>query len=582
VIPTPTESEVDLTGRLLDGRFEVRSCLGQGGFSTVYLAHDRHAQHEVALKILIERYRGRKERESRFFREAELLAAVAPIPGVVAILDHGRLEDLGGCPYLALEVVRGRSLREVLLFDGTPDLAGMLRWADQLARIGAGVHAAHVVHRDLTKANVFIADADDRVQLIDFSHASWIAEQDAPRLTTALEVPGTRGAMPPEQAWGLAASPSMDVFAFGVMLYELVAGRPPFAHVLDRQAYIELQREGKLRVSPLDPRVYGEIPSELLALVTDCTDNDARSRPSFVQVRAALSEIASSRAIDLEVAGVTPTREADATTNATSHTVRAVPLVVVDEKHAGHFSESPQEATAAPAGAPRPPTSPPARWQRVVVVGAALIALGLLAWWGGLDGPSPSTPSIRAVGATEPAEKEAVDTRTDDLASRDVQPPADEFTTASTTGQPTAGTDTRASEAAAGTDTGSPESAPVVKPRKSHPDPGPRGDPVASPRTPEPPPTTKPVPSAPDPASAQCQRQRQQAEQALLARRWAGVLSATRVAACWKRPADRADLRARALLKLERYAECAELEGSTSPQTASLLRLCRSKAEAAP
>lgn len=271
------EDVEELVGRALDGRFEVKSLLGEGGLGTVYQAHDRSSGRDVALKILIPRYRGRPERESRLLAEAAMARAVEH-PRVVRCVEWGRVVDLDGCPYAAFEIVEGTSLNEMLAWDGAFSPLQAAEIMRELASAVLACHAAGVVHRDVSVQNVFLGE-QGRPTLIDFSHAARI-EEVRERVTLHGEIPGTPWFMSPEQARGEPASPGMDVFALGVVGYELLTGKNPYRNV-QADIFAELQGREELRQPKIDCRVFTDVPEALADVVNRCLALRAPQRSSL-------------------------------------------------------------------------------------------------------------------------------------------------------------------------------------------------------------------------------------------------------------------------------------------------------------
>jgi len=304
------EEEAELgEDRVIDGRYRIRSLLGEGGMGCVYLADDIQQGGEVALKILIPRYRGRPEREQRLLNEAILARKVGEHPRLARLLGSGRLADLDGCPFVTWEVVHGRSLNALLAVRAKLPPRMAAEWARQLADAVQAMHRAGVVHRDVTVTNIFIEgpDGDARVKLIDLSHSSVIPALGVVpnrRLTRELEVPGAHRYMSPEQARALPPNPKMDVFSFGVVLHEMLTGSNPFAHVPDRDSYIALQREGELEVARIDRRAYPGIPKPLIDLVEACTRNDMAKRADMDEVVWRLDDAISMMTTPLAFPGV--------------------------------------------------------------------------------------------------------------------------------------------------------------------------------------------------------------------------------------------------------------------------------------
>jgi eukaryotic-like serine/threonine-protein kinase len=207
-------------GTLFAGRYELLRSLGGGGMSEVYLARDRLLGREVAVKVIRPELAADERSVARFRREARAAAALSH-PGIVAIHDVG---VHGDAPFIVMERVEGRTLTEVLREEGrlSPDRVAEI--GAEVARALAAAHAAGIVHRDVKPGNVMIA-ADGRARVLDFGIAH--ATRWTP-LTEAKVVHGTAEYMAPEQIRGEGADPRSDVYALGAVLYELLAGHPPF------------------------------------------------------------------------------------------------------------------------------------------------------------------------------------------------------------------------------------------------------------------------------------------------------------------------------------------------------------------
>jgi serine/threonine protein kinase len=202
------------------GRFEVRKRLGSGGFGTVYRAHDPTLHREVALKVpQPERLRTGQEAD-RFLQEARS-AAQLHHPHIVPVFEAGVDGDRF---YIASALIEGRTLAEALA-DGPLDYGEAARIAAELAEALDYAHARRVIHRDVKPANVLLDD-DRSAHLTDFGLAR--LEQEGPRLTTAGAMMGTPVYMAPELASGQEAGAAADQYALGVVLYEMLTGRPPF------------------------------------------------------------------------------------------------------------------------------------------------------------------------------------------------------------------------------------------------------------------------------------------------------------------------------------------------------------------
>ena len=205
--------------RVFGGRYVLAEVLGTGGMATVWRAHDQVLGREVAIKVLSQQFAADPGFAARFEREARHAASVSH-PRLVTVFDSGIDR---GTPFLVMELVTGRTLRQVL------DETGPLP-AGQAVAVAAGVcegleaaHAAGLVHRDIKPANIMLAGGE--VKVLDFGIAR--ADGTAARTTTGT-VLGTPAYLSPEQAAGHPAGPASDLYSLGCVLFEMLTGSPPF------------------------------------------------------------------------------------------------------------------------------------------------------------------------------------------------------------------------------------------------------------------------------------------------------------------------------------------------------------------
>ena len=209
-----------LAGRLLDGRYAVTARIAHGGMATVYRAMDTRLDREVALKVMHAELARDEDFVRRFIGEAKSVARLSH-QNVVAVFDQGA--D-GPFLYLAMEYVPGRTLKELLRDNGRLPPAMALGIMTGVLDGLAAAHASGIVHRDIKPENVLLT-ADGRVKVADFGLAR--AHAAAGHTRTGLLI-GTVAYVPPEQVTGDSTGPRGDVYSAGVVLFEMLTGRPPF------------------------------------------------------------------------------------------------------------------------------------------------------------------------------------------------------------------------------------------------------------------------------------------------------------------------------------------------------------------
>src|SRR5438128_6807960 len=213
------------------GRYEIRSKIGEGGMGEVYRARDEQLNREVAIKVLPAIFSQDRDRLRRFEQEAQAAGALNH-PNILAVYDVGAH---GGAPYIVSELLEGEELREQLN-GGSVHQRKALDYAQQIAQGLAAAHERGITHRDLKPENLFIT-TDGRVKILDFGlaklrplhHESVSSEIDTRKqITDPGTVMGTVGYMSPEQVRGHEADHRSDIFSFGSILYEMLAGQRAF------------------------------------------------------------------------------------------------------------------------------------------------------------------------------------------------------------------------------------------------------------------------------------------------------------------------------------------------------------------
>ncbi len=326
----PVQPTDPFIGRVIDERFTLEARIGAGGMGTVYRAAQRALVRPVAVKIVDARWTQSPDTVRRFLREAHTLSRISH-PSVVSVLDFGQSAD--GVLWLAMELVAGRTLGEVLAETpgGMPharaiQLAIELTWALEAA------HAAGIVHRDLKPSNVMILDAltgRDFIKVLDFGIARPVV--DATQMTATGKLVGTPQYLAPEVLEGEVPGPESDIYALGIILYELLVGRAPFtgsnlANVMYAQVHTP------------PPPLPAHVPAALARVVEKLLVKDPTLRPrSAATVRALLEsareaaaeqqKVAESRTEPTPVASALPEHEPE------PHDERTVATAEIGRRH---------------------------------------------------------------------------------------------------------------------------------------------------------------------------------------------------------------------------------------------------------
>ncbi len=380
-----------LLGRVLDGRYRVQSHIADGGMASVYLALDTRLDRDVALKVLRRDLAQDEAFISRFRREARSAARLSH-PNVVAVFDQG--ED-DGHMFLAMEYVPGQTLREVMRAEGplTPraalDIMGPV-----LQALGAA-HRAGIIHRDIKPENVILREDDGTVKVADFGLARAVTTQTTTSQTGVLL--GTVAYLSPEQVERGIADARSDVYAAGLILFEMLTGAKAFTG--DTPIHIAYQHvHGSV---PAPSSKVPSVPAELDALVALATARDPDLRPA--DANDFLAELRRSRAM------LTPT-ELDRRPEAAATRLGGASTVAVERTSALPVEPRPVSTLGplalpmddTPTVPPGPPGSevepagasgdavPPGLRRWIWAALAVALVAGIAAWWF-LAGPGSPT-----------------------------------------------------------------------------------------------------------------------------------------------------------------------------------------------
>lgn len=286
----------------LVGAYVVDEVIGRGGQGLVYAALDSRTGTSVALKVLRHDLAAFPEMIIRFLREATLLSQLRH-PNIVAIHEFGTLPD--GRMFLAMERLFGPSLADLLRARGRMDFDRLLPLVLPVCSAVAEAHARGIIHRDLKAGNVMLSDEGEtaRIKLVDFGIAKSLAPAASggqQPLTTWGQRLGTTYAMAPEQVLGRIVDVRADIYALGVLFFELLTGRPPF----ESQSNDELER---LQLHATPPRVgtLAPVPVEAEEIVARCLEKDPAKRfQSVTELMSALEAVSSEQRASVTRRGI--------------------------------------------------------------------------------------------------------------------------------------------------------------------------------------------------------------------------------------------------------------------------------------
>lgn len=274
-----TSSATDpFVGRTLDDKYLVEEPVGSGGMGAVYRARHLSMDRPVAIKFLHQRFIEDEAARNRFQTEARAAVKLCH-PNAVSVTDFGQTSE--GVVYIVMELLEGRTLREILNREAPLETARATSIMLQTSDAVAAAHVAGIIHRDLKPSNILVTQSADQpavVKVLDFGIATFSADddEDAPVLAQTNTVIGTPRYMSPEQHTGNELTPAADVYSLGVILYEMLAGMAPFSGSTPAEI-----AEKHANDQPHSPReIVAAIPEDVERIVLHALEKQPSDRPA--------------------------------------------------------------------------------------------------------------------------------------------------------------------------------------------------------------------------------------------------------------------------------------------------------------
>jgi serine/threonine-protein kinase len=415
VKPSAAEREQAMIGRTLDRRYVIEAKLGQGGMGTVYVAQQVAVGRRVAIKLLPPAIADDLAAVKRFMQEAKAASTLSH-PNTITIHDFGQLED--GLLFLVMELVEGQTLAAALKAARTLPPERAVRICAQILSALEDAHARGIVHRDLKPDNVIVSPrpgSPDFVKVLDFGLAK-VADADShENLTQTGQVFGTPAYMSPEQALGERCDLRTDLYAVGVMLYEMLGGRRPFEG--DSPVSILVKHINEAPPPLAGPTAGAALPAALVEATGKALAKRREDRfASAAEMRAALeSAVAPLLSAPLLSRPEAPLGDAEtlapdslppaAVRSATGQAAVVSEPALQEPPPSGFQGQVSAGSFAAPSSSSPPASTPAAgRGPARLIAGVALLGLaGAGLWLGSQSGP-PAAPMTAAAAQPAPTQ----------------------------------------------------------------------------------------------------------------------------------------------------------------------------------
>lgn len=396
--PEPSDR---LVGQTIDARYVIEKRIARGGMATVYRARDTRLDRPVALKIMYPHLAESADFVARFRREARAAAKLTH-PGVVAVYDQGSAQ---GSSYLVMELIKGPNLRTYLRSQGCLTVGEALKITKEILQALAAAHRSGLIHRDVKPENVLLPETG-QVKVADFGLARAASEVTA---ATTGSILGTVAYLSPETVSGTAADSRVDVYATGIMLFELLAGIPPFSGDSPIQIAYAHVHEDVPHIKETQPWV----PQPVDDLIAKLTTRDPAKRPLNGDAALELvnQTIAELNPNEMELRGDTPpaTNPADSDSDQElTPTLSEVPLPGAPgspshhkswwKRRRGRQSESALDSATPSEGATRSKT----RGRLIGGIVGAIVLLSAILTWFFMWGPGSFRPMVDVVNQQWP------------------------------------------------------------------------------------------------------------------------------------------------------------------------------------
>ncbi|HCS60055.1 MAG TPA: Stk1 family PASTA domain-containing Ser/Thr kinase [Microbacterium sp.] len=374
-----TNQQADpLIGKLVDGRYRVRARIARGGMATVYVATDLRLERRIALKVMHGHLSDDSVFQSRFIQEARAAARLAD-PHVVNVFDQGQDGELA---YLVMEYLPGITLRELMREQKRLSLSQTITIMDAILAGLAAAHKASIVHRDVKPENVLLAE-DGRIKIGDFG----LARATTANTATGQQLLGTIAYLAPELVTRGTADARSDIYALGIMLYEMLVGEQPYKGEQPMQIAFQHATESVPRPSVRNPGV----PEQLDELVLWATEKSPDERPNNAQeMLDRLREI--ERDLGVSPVAVTAVTAPLRSQNDSEELTKVLPSTMVIEDPTGPIAQPVDNATLLR----RRTSKRRARGAFVLalVLLLAVVAGGVGWWFGSGPGSLVAVPSV--------------------------------------------------------------------------------------------------------------------------------------------------------------------------------------------